>query len=283
MKKILFYLILSLAIYLDSAQAANPIIVISIDGLRPDAIAKAKAKNLLQLIDGGISFSDARTVRPSITLPSHISMLTGLDPDQHGITWNQYRPDYGPVRHETALEIANKAGLHTAIFVAKDKLLHLNRPNSVDHFEKTEKEGLKVAQAFVRYVELHGVPDVTFLHLPDPDAKGHLFLWMSPFYLNGVEDADKALGIILSATKKALSGKRPTIIVTADHGGIGFGHMANVDFNNKIPFIVNGENVSAGLIKKERMRIYDTAAIILSLLNLPIPKHWMGKPIPLKI
>lgn len=269
-------------LYQSALSAANPIILISIDGLRPDAIPKAKAKTLQHLIRSGTSFSNARTVRPSITLPSHTSMLTGLDPDHHGITWNDYRADYGPVRFPTALEIANQHGLHTAAFVTKEKLLHLNRPNSVDHFEKTaDTEGTLVADAFVRYIRDHDLPDVTFIHVPDPDITGHRLMWNSPFYLRAVEDADAAVRTILTAAEKKANGQKITVIVSADHGGFGFGHLSNIDVNNTIPFIAVGDNIAKNVVKSTPVRIFDVAATILHLLKMQIPPTWQGRPAPI--
>lgn len=263
------------------AHAQNPIIVVSIDGLRPDAIDNARASTLLNLIEGGLSFDNAHTVRPSITLPAHTSMFTGLDPEQHGITWDHYAASYGPVRFVTALEIAKQAGFHTAAFVAKEKLLHLNRPNSVDHFELTDKNGQEIATAFRNYVQQKGLPDLTFLHLPDPDTRGHLQLWMSPFYFEGVRDADDALKDIIETARAISKGQNPYIIITADHGGIAFNHLTNLEQNNHIPFIVYGEGIPAGVVKHDAIRVYDTAPTILSLLNLPIPPNWRGRPAPL--
>lgn len=273
--------ILAHLFYVGSTNAASPMIVVSIDGLRPDAIRKAHARTLLGLIENGTSFSKARTVRPSITLPAHTSMVTGLDPQQHGIWWDEYRADYGPVRFVTALEIVNQSGLDTAMIVAKEKLLHLNRPNSVDYFARTDKEGYAVAATFDAYVKAHGLPDLTFLHLPDPDANGHLFLWMSPSYLKGVRDADEALNNIIATANDALRGKKFTLVVTADHGGFGFGHLSDIDENNKVPFIAYGENIAAGIIKEDPVRTYDVAATILRHFNLPIPSTWIGVPAPI--
>lgn len=271
-------------LYQSALNAANPIVVISIDGLRPDAIKKAKAKTLQNLIKTGTSFSNARTVRPSITLPSHTSMLTGLDPEHHGITWNDYRADYGPVRFPTALEIANNAGLDTAMFVTKEKLLHLKRPNGVDYFEKTtDTEGKLAAEAFVKYLKTHELPDVTFIHIPNPDITGHRLMWNSPFYLSAVEDADEFVGIILKAAQSKSPGKRITSIISADHGGFGFGHLANIDVNNTIPFIVNGDNIAANVVKATPVRIFDVAATVLHLLGLEVPETWQGSPAPILI
>lgn len=281
MRLLATYAFFSIFFSLTTLYAGNPIIVISIDGLRPDALSRADAKFMLDLIEKGTLYDHARTVRPSVTVPAHVSMLTGLDPKQHGFWWDDYRPTEGPVRNVTALEIANKAGLHVAMIVAKEKLIPLNRPHSVDYFEQTEREGAAVAEAFKHYIEKNGVPDLTFLHLPDPDKAGHERIWMSPFYFEGVRDADNAVKSIMEAAT-ILSKKRPTILITADHGGTGLSHLLDIDTNNKIPFIINGEGIAAGVVKHEAIKVYDTAPTILSLLNLSIPKAWVGKPIRLK-
>jgi predicted AlkP superfamily pyrophosphatase or phosphodiesterase len=270
-------LCLTTSLFFTTAYAANPIILISIDGLRPDAIKKADAKYMLELIEKGTSFDQAMTVRPSVTVPSHVSMLTGLDPKQHGFIWDDYRPEKGPVKDPTALEIAHQAGLRTAMFVSKDKLIPLNRPGSLDYFEKTEKSGSEVAKAFKAYVEANGLPDVTFLHLPDPDKIGHFLFWMSPFYLSAVRDADDAVRNIVDTATHA-SAKMPTIIITADHGGNGLGHLLDIETNNRIPFFAKGEGIAAGVVKHEAVRVYDAAPTILSVLGLAIPENWLGRP-----
>lgn len=276
---ILNALFLVIFLKISSSYAAHPIVLISIDGLRTDAISKAKASNILAIMAGGTYFEHANTIRPSVTLPAHTSMLTGLDPQQHGIWWDDYQPLRGVIKDKTALEIAHEAGFDTAIFIAKDKLLHLNRPGAVDYFEQTDKAGSFIADAFAKYVEKHGLPDLSFLHVPDPDTQGHLTTWMSKSYLKGVFSADQAVGRIV-AIARSKSSTPPTIIITADHGGWGFGHLMDVDDNNHIPWMINGDGISAGVIKSDKINIYDTAATILALLNLAIPKHWRAKPVP---
>jgi arylsulfatase A-like enzyme len=263
-------------------NAASPLIVVSIDGLRPDAIDKANALTLKNLIARGTHFVEARTVRPSITLPAHTSMITGLNPEQHGVTWDHYRAEYGPIRHVTALEIVNRAGFHTIMIVAKEKLIHLNRPGSVDYFEKTDKDGSLVANAFEVYVKNQGLPDLSFIHLPDPDSAGHVFLWNSPPYMAAVRDADNALARIIQAAKNASGGKEPTVLVTADHGGFAFGHLADIDFNNKVPLIAFGEGIPADVTKDDAANVYDLAPTILEHFKLPIPGTWLGRLLPIR-
>src|SRR5574341_2085458 len=54
--------------------------LLSIDGLRPDALVPGVAPNILALALRGSYTWSAQTVYPSTTLPGHASMLTGLEP-----------------------------------------------------------------------------------------------------------------------------------------------------------------------------------------------------------
>jgi predicted AlkP superfamily pyrophosphatase or phosphodiesterase len=77
------------------AQALTAVIIISIDGLRPDAVQSAPAPSILALTGRGSYSWSAQTILPSNTLPSHVSMLTGFLPEAHGVTWDDYLPSRG--------------------------------------------------------------------------------------------------------------------------------------------------------------------------------------------
>ena len=64
------------------------VVLVSIDGLRPDAISAYGAPTLGRLLNEGAYTLAANTIHPSKTLPSHTSMLTGQPPDRHGVLWN---------------------------------------------------------------------------------------------------------------------------------------------------------------------------------------------------
>lgn len=111
------------------AGPASHVILISIDGLRPDAITTAPAPNLLALLRRGTHCPEAETGIPSVTLPSHASMLTGLRPSRHGMTENE---DSGRIiPHPTILSMAGAAGLSTAMLFAKDKFHSLVHAGTV--------------------------------------------------------------------------------------------------------------------------------------------------------
>jgi predicted AlkP superfamily pyrophosphatase or phosphodiesterase len=57
-----------------SAPEVSPsakVVVISIDGLRPDALRQPDTPNILALLQRGASTRNARTILPSVTLASH--------------------------------------------------------------------------------------------------------------------------------------------------------------------------------------------------------------------
>src|SRR5688572_28824942 len=74
-------------------RLTDHVIVISIDGLRPDAIERYGAATLQRLMREGSYSLAATTIVPSRTLPSHTSMLTGADLEKHGVTWNSEEMD----------------------------------------------------------------------------------------------------------------------------------------------------------------------------------------------
>src|SRR5882762_4936018 len=69
-------------------RVTDHIIVISIDGLRADAIEKFHAPTIERLMREGRYSLTAQTINTSLTLPSHTSMLTGVPETVHGVTWN---------------------------------------------------------------------------------------------------------------------------------------------------------------------------------------------------
>lgn len=91
-----FAALLSLVVVTLPAMAAprrTPVLMISIDGLRPDDVLHARERgmdlpNLRALVDGGTYASGVRGVLPSVTYPSHTTLVTGVAPAVHGIASN---------------------------------------------------------------------------------------------------------------------------------------------------------------------------------------------------
>jgi predicted AlkP superfamily pyrophosphatase or phosphodiesterase len=258
------------------------VVVISIDGLRPDALDRYRTPTLTRLIALGSASLEASTVLPSKTLPSHTSMLTGVGPDIHGITWNRYVRGRGVVAVPTVFELARSHGLGVAAFYAKAKLRHLDRPGSYDHrlAPRWNVDNWLVTDLVpeaVSYIR-HGRPNLVFIHVGEPDLAGHVAGWMSPLYGLAVWRADAAVGEIVMAAEAAYGADGFTLIVTSDHGGVGRGHGSPDPLDVTIPWIAYGRGVLAGPAPSG-IRTMDTAATVLWLLGIPFPTPFEGRPV----
>lgn len=260
------------------------VILVSIDGLRPDAIGAFDAPALQGLMrDGSYSLS-AMTTMPSKTLPAHASMLTGVGPEVHGITWNSHREErLDFVQVPTVFELAHGAGLSTAAFVAKAKFRHLLNPADVDYFEvplgnATHWMATRTVERAINYMR-HERPNLLFVHFGEPDFAGHTLGWMSAGYGWAVGQADAAVARIVQAADQVYGRGRYTILVTADHGGHSRTHGTADPVDRAIPWIAFGQGVRADTELLPGIRTMDTAATVLWALGVPVPEDWAGRPV----
>jgi predicted AlkP superfamily pyrophosphatase or phosphodiesterase len=124
-------LLLSCALVLLAPVArASPVVLISIDGLMPEAYAEPDrlglaAPNLRALVREGSWARGATSVMPSITFPAHTTMITGVSPARHGVLSNEvFDPDgklgggwywyASDVKVPTLFDRARAAGLKSA-------------------------------------------------------------------------------------------------------------------------------------------------------------------------
>src|SRR5258707_4282152 len=103
----------------------NHVLIISEDGLRADAVATLHLKWHDLLRRRGAYSDHAMTIRDASTLPAHASMLSGVEPKTHGLTWNTWRPRERYIKSPTIITHAQDARLTTTFFTGKTKLRHI--------------------------------------------------------------------------------------------------------------------------------------------------------------
>jgi predicted AlkP superfamily pyrophosphatase or phosphodiesterase len=269
-----------------SSPGADHVFIISIDGGKPAVIAQSDMPVLRQLAGEGACTWAARTIYPSVTLPSHTSMLTGVGPDKHHVRWNTWRPRKGVVGVPTIFAEAKTAGFSTAMFVGKEKFRHLVLPGTVDQFEFGPAEPHKpstvtsriVAQGAAGYILEHK-PNLCFIHFTDPDNTGHKYGWGSAHQIKAFNEVDAALAEIVKAIEAAGISQESVLIITADHGGHGKTHGGKKPEDMLIPWIAWGKNVRRGFTITGPVMTCDTAATALWLLGVPVPKAFDGNPV----
>lgn len=71
-----------------AACASRPVILVSVDGLRADAIGSGTMPTLDALAAAGVHADGMKPSYPTLTFPNHYTLVTGLRPDRHGIVNN---------------------------------------------------------------------------------------------------------------------------------------------------------------------------------------------------
>ena len=257
------------------------VLIVTFDGLRPDAIAEADMVNVMALMQNGAYTLNAQTISPSSTLPSHASMLTGMCPSKHIVRWNEYVPENGYARGTDIFDLAHGAGLQTAMAVGKEKLRQVTEPASTDFFafiDETDKidDFTTVTRLAIEQVKVGF--NLMFVHFPDGDLAGHDEGWMSRAQLKAYAKDDRSFGLILQALRDRGMYEDTIIIVTADHGGHDTSHGSDAPEDMTIPWVISGPRVlPAQLITP--VHTMDTAATAAFVLGLPLPPEWDGVPV----
>jgi hypothetical protein len=259
-----------------SAPSTHRVVIVSIDGLRPDAILLAPMPNLIGLMQSGASSLGARTVFPSITLVAHASMLTGMCPSKHGVDWNDYLPERGYAQGIDLFDIAHAAGLRTEMYVGKKKMQQITEPSSLDNFVLVnDSDSVLMDRLISDFPQDFGV---LFIHLVETDLTGHAYGWLSPEQLSTIQRADEALGRLFAELDARNLRDDTLIIVTADHGGNGQGHGSDSRENMTIPWIAAGPGIQPKTLTT-LVHTMDTAATAAFALGLEIPYEWDGVPV----
>lgn len=266
---------------LAQAQASPHVILISCDGLRPDAVEKLGAENLphlFRLIHEGASTKNARTDKThTVTLPNHTSMVTGRPvAGEAGHAWTENgTPGLGQMLHRnkkayvrSMFGVAHDHGLRTCLFTSKPKFILYDRsyderngkPDEIGEDNGRDKIDTYVFEEDIevlmeRYLQaMAKAPfQLSMLHLRDTDVAGHASGWdltMGSPYMKAAVRIDGVIGKLLEQldSDARLAGKT-SIILTADHGGrmeTKTHLVATEPFNFTIPFMVWGAGVQAG-------------------------------------
>ena len=258
------------------AAPARRVVIISIDGLRPEAVFLAPMPNLAALMQSGAFSLGAQTVFPSVTLVAHTSMLSGMCPSKHGVDWNDYLPERGYAQGTDLFDLAHAAGLSTVMYVGKQKLSQITEPTSLDKYIFiADTDTAFMGSLIANFPEDLGV---LFIHLVATDEVGHEFGWLSQEQLSIIRGADEALGMLLAELEARNLRGETLIIVTSDHGGYGNGHGTDTREDMTIPWVAAGPGVQPVTLTT-RVHTMDTAATAAFALGLSIPPEWDGVPV----
>ena len=291
---------------LQARQSRLPnVLLITMDTLRWDALGSyggpAATPALDHLAAQGVRFENA-TAHTVVTLPSHTTILTGLDPSRHGVHDNTgFRAGEDLV---TWAEHLKAAGYATGAFIGAfplDSMFGLAQGFDVyddyysageigSHFVVVERPGTEVVSAAREWIGRQGAqPWFAWVHIYDPHAP---YEPPEPFagqyaenpYAGEVAFSDAALAPLLAG----VTSPDTLIVVTGDHGeGLGqHGEMTHGLFayeqTLRAPLIITRPgHIPRGRVVTERVRHVDILPTVLDLLGLPEASGVQGSSLSL--
>jgi arylsulfatase A-like enzyme/Flp pilus assembly protein TadD len=245
------------------------------------------------LAEQGVRFDAAISPTP-LTLPSHASLMTALDPPDHGVRHNGIHRLGGGI--PTLAERLADAGFETAAFVGAlvlDSRFGIDRGFSVyddamtgrmsGHVGYAERSADAVADAALEWLER--APDRFFLWLHFYDAHadyapppGFASAFASRPYQGEIAFVDAQLGRVLDALERRWPGEGTLVVATSDHGeSLGEHGEATHSYTvygatQRIPLLMSGPGLPPGRVVAETVRLVDVAPTVLALAGAePLP------------
>ena len=247
--------------------------LVVLDGLRPDAIPLVSTPRLDAFSKAGSSTMSATTVVPAVTLPAHLSMLTSVPPDIHGVvdnTWNTKGRSFANLVDQVAM-----TGRSSVAFYTWEPLRDLWSPGSMAatwfrNLDWRTDGDHQVAEAVADFFG-HSDADFAFVYLGSIDIAGHQHGWMSDEYLHQIETVDEVLGGVLDGL-----GADATTVVTSDHGGHDHVHGTGHPDDLTIPWIISGPGIRRNHLLETAVCLLDTAPTLAHAMGLRPPGSWQG-------
>lgn len=264
--------------------AIRRVVLLIIDGLRPEAVTPTLMPSLATLAESAWS-CEGRTVRPSATVPALVSLATGIPPERHGVVEARL-PALGTLIDIRALPLVLKRYEHLTRIVSGPfptphrvlgrTLLGLAGVSSLVTAPLGPRELVRLGEN----EQSRLASSLTIVYLNECDRAGHRKGWMSGAYLEAAREVDGAVGEL---TGTVLVQGDALLLVTADHGGGGVvatDHDMPHPINDTIPMVAAGAQVIPGR-GQAGVSLLDLPPTILRALAVPVPRSYAGRALDL--
>lgn len=258
------------------------VVLVVLDGLRPDAIPRFGLSNLSALARHGASTMLARTVSPSVTACAMASLLTGAAPERHGLQSERFHIPRARARIDHLPRLLAAHGLPTSAFLRTMPALFRTIAHriaahvGVDHSRFRGEDALAILNE-ARPTIAEQRRGLILMHWPDADRTGHADGWMSDGYAAAARRLDAATGELVRAVD--LGDPGTLLIALADHGGGGAvpdHHNSEHPLDTTIPIMIAGGAVRRGELPMGSS-LLDVPATICWALGVPRPESFGGR------
>ena len=218
-----------------AAKRRPQLLLISIDGLRADALDWGITPHLSALAADGVRAQWMNPSYPALTFPNHYTLVTGLRPDHHGIVHNTMEdPALGTFKvgqEQTTRDPrwwggepiwvgAEKAGLRSASWAWPGSHTAISglRPRHRHDYDEDAPLDARVDQVARWLGDRRAPAALATLYFEQVDKAGHNYGPQSPEYRQAIADIDAAIGRLLRDLERNGALARTDIVVVSDHG-----------------------------------------------------------------
>jgi predicted AlkP superfamily pyrophosphatase or phosphodiesterase len=278
-----------------NAALVPKVLLVGIDGVRPDVMRQVVTPNLNELIRHG-AFSDrAQTGLPTLSGPSWTSMLTGVWKEKHGVLSNDFPfPDAALSRYPDFLTRIERMDPRLRTFAAADWTplmepqedgeergdpvlgtaidVRISLDGSKIGWAAADERAVEAAEAELRAND----PAALFVYLGNPDEVSHHTGSIEDEYRASIARADRHVGRLMAAirARPSYATENWLILVSTDHGRRPDGGHGGSSVEERTIFLIaSGPSARQGMILTPP-RIVDVAATALAHLGLTPREEW---------
>lgn len=260
----------------EAPAAQAHVLLIGIDGTRPDALQLANTPNIDALIAEGAVDWQARVDYLTFSGPNWSSMLNGVWCDKHKVDSNSFpRDNFEQYPHFFARVKQQRPDLVTASLVnwapINDKIL---QNQNADHLFRGNDAA--VAAEAARLLRKEAQLDVMFVDFDEVDGRGHscCFDPENLDYLAKIEATDALVGEVVHAmrSRPAYAQENWLVVMTTDHGGTETSHGDDIPEHRTTWYLTSGAAATA--IEPGTARVTDMAVTAMAHLGLAFDPAW---------
>jgi predicted AlkP superfamily pyrophosphatase or phosphodiesterase len=243
---------------------------------------KINVPTINKLLESGAYTNYASAMDPTWSAQNWGSMFHGLIPSKHGLTnsiaqtkpypENSPYPSVFKIIHDKTPDV--KMASFSMWNAINDGIIELSVPMFRD---KTTPDD-DIFPHMLNYLRANGTDTkLMFFYIGDIDETGHEHKWMSKEYIDRYIKTDGYIKEVLDTLDDMKIRDSTLIIMTADHGGVGYGHGGKSDKETTILWGVSGPGIKSQKLKDKSVRNMDVGAIMLKALGYEIPSYFDSK------
>lgn len=261
------------------------VILVVLDGLRPDAIDAFALPTLRRHRAAGSSTMRGMTVTPSVTAAAMTSLLTGVEPGQHGVRTDRFHVPRSAATLAPLPRVLAAANYPTSAHMAAVPRIfrgitsRIATQLGISDLRQSGDDAPGILKA-ARHSIAAQRRGLIVMHWPDADRAGHEHGWMSEEYGEAARRLDATMSL-LTALAEVPRDSGTLLIALSDHGGGGTdlrNHDSSHPLDQRILIMMSGRSVRLGTLP-DGASILDVPATILWALGVESPSSYGGRPL----